>query len=396
MNMNNLSKENIEKELISNILPFWITFAPDHENGGFYGGLTDDHTIHNEIPRTAVTCARILWTFSHAYLIYKKEEYRAIADIAFDYLITAFWDNDYGGIYWSVDLHGNPILDRKHHYAQAFGIYGLSEYYRATKVRSSLDLAIKIFDLLEEYAYDPIYGGYIEGSSREWSLLSDMRLGDSDMNCQKSMNTMLHMMEAYANFIRVWDSQKLKDQLKKIIETFSAHIISESGHFLLFFDNNWKSLSNHISYGHDIEGSWLLFEAAERLGDPKLLKQAKTLAIKLADGVYVSGVDKGGGIIHEVSPQKIINPNKEWWPQAEAVVGFYNAYQLSEEPKFLEAAINSWDYIQNKFIDIKSGGWFTRLLADGSVDHSSLKIGPWECPYHESRMCFEMIDRLPR
>ena len=141
---NDLLKEQFESELIKNILPFWMTTAPDHENGGFYGGVTTTHIIQNEIPRTAVTCARILWTFSHAYLKYKKEEYRSIADSAFDHLNTAFWDKDYGGFYWSVDLHGKPVLDRKHHYAQAFGIYGLSEYYRATKVKTSLDQAIKI------------------------------------------------------------------------------------------------------------------------------------------------------------------------------------------------------------------------------------------------------------
>ena len=392
---NDLLKEPFESELINNILPFWMTVAPDHENGGFYGGVTNTHVIQNEIPRSTVTCARILWTFSHAYLAYKKEEYRVIADSAFDYLTTAFWDKDYGGFYWSVDYHGKPVLDRKHHYAQAFGIYGLVEYYRATKAKTSLDLAIKLFDLLEEHAFDPIHEGYVEGSSRDWSLLADMRLGDNDMNCQKSMNTMLHMMEAYTNFMRVWDSQKLKDQLSMIIETFSAYIISESGHFMLYFDNEWRSLSSHVSYGHDIEGSWLLYEAAEILGDPKLLDQAKPLAMKLADGVYVLGIDKRGGIIHEAAPERITNPKKEWWPQAEAVVGFYNAFQLTKQEKFLDAAQTSWLYIQEHLIDHERGGWYKRLLADGSVDHSSLKIGPWECPYHESRMCFEMIKRLP-
>lgn len=385
-----------ESELLKNILPFWITIAPDPDNGGFYGGVTNEHEIRNEIPRTAVSCTRFLWTFSHAFLFNKNNKYLKIAEIAFEYLKSAFWDDEYGGLYWSVDLNGNPIQDRKHHYAQAFGIYGLSEYFMATKERSSLNMAIKIFDLLEEHAFDPNHGGYIEGSSRDWSLLSDMRLGNNDMNCQKSMNTILHMMEAYTNFIRVWDNQKIKNQLFKIIENFSNHIIDETGHFILFFDKEWKSLSNHISYGHDIEGSWLLYEAAEILGDEKVISQVKNLVLKLANGVYVSGIDKEGGIIHEASPEKKTNPNKEWWPQAEAVVGFYNAYQLSHDVNYLEAAKNSWEYIQNKLIDRKRGGWFKRLLADGSVDHSSLKIGPWEGPYHESRMCFEMIARLSK
>lgn len=389
-----LEKIQFEIELFNNILPFWMNVAPDHENGGFYGGVTNNHVIRNEIPRTAVSCTRFLWTFSHAYLTHNDNEYLKIADMAFEYLKSVFWDDEFGGLFWSVDLNGNPVHDRKHHYAQAFGIYGLSEYFQATQDKSSLELAKNIFDLLEEHAFNPEHGGYIEGSSRDWSSLSDMRLGENDMNCQKSMNTMLHMMEAYTNFVRVWGSQKLKNQLRKIIENFSDHIISESGHFILFFNNEWKSLSNHMSYGHDIEGSWLLYEAAEVLDDSGLLNLAKNLALELANGVYLSGIDKDGSIIHEASPEKIINPNKEWWPQAEAVIGFYNSYQLSRQTKYLDAAKASWEYIQSKLIDKQRGGWFKRLLADGSVDHSSLKIGPWEGPYHESRLCFEMINRL--
>jgi len=389
-----LEKIQFESELFNNILPFWMNVAPDHENGGFYGGVTNNHVIRNEIPRTAVSCTRFLWTFSHAYLTHNDNEYLKIADMAFEYLKSVFWDDEFGGLFWSVDLNGNPVHDRKHHYAQAFGIYGLSEYFQATQDKSSLELAKNIFDLLEEHAFNPEHGGYIEGSSRDWSSLSDMRLGENDMNCQKSMNTMLHMMEAYTNFVRVWGSQKLKNQLRKIIENFSDHIISESGHFILFFNNEWKSLSNHMSYGHDIEGSWLLYEAAEVLDDSGLLNLAKNLALELANGVYLSGIDKDGSIIHEASPEKIINPNKEWWPQAEAVIGFYNSYQLSRQTKYLDAAKASWEYIQSKLIDKQRGGWFKRLLADGSVDHSSLKIGPWEGPYHESRLCFEMINRL--
>jgi len=385
---------DFENELFNNILPFWTNIAIDKKNGGFYGGITNDLLIENEIPRTAVSCARYLWTFSKAFLLTSKEIYLEIADHAYEFLQTAFWDKVHGGLFWSVDKDKKPVLDRKHHYAQAFGIYGLSEYFKATKNNDSLYTAMNLFDLLEKYAFDPEFGGYIEGSSRDWSKLADMRLGKNDMNCQKSMNTMLHMMEAYTNLFGVWKSKNLRYQLIKIFEDFSSHIISESNNFVLFFDKDWQPLSNHISFGHDIEGSWLLCEAAEVLEDEFIKDQTQALALSLAESVLRSGIDKDGGIIHEVSQYEIVNHNKEWWPQAEAVIGFYNACQISGEEKYVDAAQKCWDFIQNKFIDRVNGGWFTRLKADGSVNRESLKAGPWEDPYHQSRLCFEMINRL--
>ncbi|HAF62232.1 MAG TPA: N-acyl-D-glucosamine 2-epimerase [Anaerolineaceae bacterium] len=390
-----LTKKQFKQELRDNILPFWMINTPDRANGGFYGGMTIDHVILNDIPRTAVSCTRLLWTFSRAYRFYKKEEYINIAHIAFEYLTSKFWDNDFGGLFWSVDRYGSPVNTRKHHYAQAFGIYGLSEYFQATEEGLSLNLAVQLFELLEKYAYEPKFGGYIEGSNREWTLLEDKRLGESDMNCQKSMNTMLHIMEAYTNLAIVWDSTKVRNQLRDTLDIFTDHIINNAGHFNLFFDNQWESLSDHISYGHDIEGSWLFYEAAEILGNSDALALAREQSLKLANGVILSGINSDGSIIQEATAAEIINPKKEWWSQAEAVIGFYNAYQLSGSLKYLEAAQTSWEYIQDKLIDKQRGGWFKRLLPDGSVDPSSLKFGPWEGPYHESRLCFEMLKRLP-
>ena len=388
-------KRQLEKELTGNILPFWMKYTVDKINGGFYGALTNDLEIHNEVPRSAILCARILWTYATAYRKLGDKEYLAMAHWAYDYLTRVFLDPEYGGLYWTVDYTGKPVFDRKHHYAQAFAIYGLSEYYRATQEPHSLVLAQTLFQLLEKHAYDPIYGGYIEGSSRKWEALADMRLSDRDLNCRKSMNTMLHVLEAYTNLLRVWEDATLKAQHRALIETFQKHIVDHStGHFKLFFDEGWNSLLDNMSFGHDIEGSWLLFEAAEVQGDPALVKQVRETAIQIAAAVYQDGLEQDGSLPYETGPQGLVDSDKSWWVQAEAMVGFYNAYQLSGQKRFAQAATQSWNYIQDKIVDRTHGDWIKRLHRDGTPDNTNYKVGPWECPYHDSRACFEMLDRL--
>jgi mannobiose 2-epimerase len=388
-------RQQLEKELTGNILPFWMTYVVDKVNGGFYGAVTNDLQVHNKVPRSATLCARILWTFATAFRRLGAEQYLAMARWAYDYLTRVFWDQDYGGLYWQVDDKGNPVLDRKHHYAQAFAIYGLTEYYRATQAPQSLILAQTLFHLLEKHAYEPVYGGYIEGSSREWATLADMRLSARELNCRKSMNTMLHILEAYTNLLRVWDDAHLKAQHRALLETFQQHLIDhQTGHFKLFFDDQWHSLSENVSFGHDIEGSWLLLEAAEVQGDPALLAQVHESAISMAAAVYRDGLDDDGSLFYESSPQGLVDDSKAWWAQAEAVVGFYNAYQLSGQAHFAQAAYRCWNYIQAKMVDQTHGGWFKQLHRDGRPDDTRYKAGPWECPYHHSRACFEMIVRL--
>jgi mannobiose 2-epimerase len=395
-NKSDFSSE-LEKELTGNILPFWMKIVVDKENGGFYGAVTNDLQIHNEEPRSAILCARILWTYAMAYRKLGREEYLSMARLAYEYLLTVFWDQEYNGVYWQVDYRGKPIFNRKHHYAQAFAIYGLSEYYQATQEAQSLEVAKKMFHLLEKYAYEPVYKGYIEGSSRGWKRLEDMRLSEKEINCRKSMNTMLHILEAYSNLLRVWNDKNLKNQHRSLLEVFQNHIINHrSGHFNLFFDDPWNSLSDHTSFGHDIEGSWLLWEAAELQGDPALTEQIRESVIHMANAVYHDGLDNDGSMFYESSPQGLINSNKDWWVQAEAVVGFYNAFQLTGEYYFARAAYQCWEYIQNKMVDRKDGDWFKSLNRDGIPDTSRYKTGPWECPYHHSRVCFEMMQRLSK
>ena len=388
-------RRQLQEELTGNILPFWMIHSVDRINGGFYGALTNNLEIHNEVPRSAILCARILWTYATAFRKLGDKDYLDMATWAYEALRGVFLDPQFGGVYWTVDAAGKPVMDRKHHYAQAFAIYGLSEYYRATKQPDSLALAQSLFHLLEMHAYDPLNGGYIEGSSRSWEALADMRLSDRDLNCRKSLNTMLHILEAYTNLLRVWGDARLKEQHRALIEDFQKHIIDPStGHFKLFFDDQWNSLSPNMSFGHDIEGSWLLLEAAEVQGYPALVDQVRASALQIATAVYQDGLDKDGSLPYETGPQGLLDSDRSWWVQAEAVLGFYNAYQISGQRRFSQAAWRVWNYIQDNMVDRVNGDWIKKLHQDGTLDDSSFKVGPWECPYHHSRACFEMLDRL--
>jgi mannobiose 2-epimerase len=314
---------------------------------------------------------------------------------AYKALTEVFWDARYGGVYWTVDALGQPVMDRKHHYAQAFAIYGLCAYYEATQESQSLALAQELFRLLEQHAYDPVHGGYIEGSSRRWESLDDMRLSDRDLDCRKSMNTMLHILEAYTQLLRWWEPAR--EPHRALTEVLMDRIVHPDGtHFRLFFDDAWRSLLDHVSYGHDIEGSWLLVEAAEVQGDEALLARAREVAVSMAEAVYRRGIDADGGLLYEGGPQGVVDDQKSWWVQAEAMVGFTNAYQLSGREHFLRAALRCWAYIQEHHVDRVHGGWYKVLRRDGTPDPASVKVGPWECPYHHSRACMEMMDRLQR
>lgn len=373
-----------------------MTYPIDEQNGGFYGALTNDLQPRNDVPRSAILCARILWTYAAAFRRLNDERYLSIARRAYHYLTQVFWDRQYGGVYWQVNASGQPVVDRKHHYAQAFAIYALAEYYRATGEENSLLLAQTLFDRLETHGYDPLHGGYIEGSSRSWGALADMRLSEKDLNCRKSMNTNLHILEAYTNLRRVWDDGRLKASHHALIETFLSRILDRSsGHLKLFFDDEWTSLTNSISYGHDIECSWLLWEAASLQDDPVLQEQTRLASLVLAEAVYRDGLEADGSLRQEGGLPRDDEAQKEWWTQAEAVVGFYNAYLLSGQERYAQAAWHTWLYIREHLIDRRYGDWFKRLRYDGTPDLNAFKAGPWECPYHHSRMCFEMLERLP-
>lgn len=388
-------KQQMYVDLRENILPFWMNHTLDNEYGGFYGALTHNLQVLKDAPKGGILCARILWTYATAYRVFQDASYLEMAQRAYEYLSHYFWDVENGGVYWMLDHQGQPLRDHKHTYAQGFAIYGLAEYYRATGALDSLALAKTLFRLIEKHAYDAVNQGYIEGCNRQWGALDDMRLSAKEPNAQKSMNTLLHLMEAYTNLLRVWPDSLLAARHRELIEIFMERVLDNTTyHFNLFFDRSWQSTPQHISYGHDIEGSWLLVEAAEVSGDTGLLSRVRETAVRMAQAVYDEGVDVDGSVFEYRGLDGVASPEKHWWPQAEAVVGFLNAFQISGQPHFLDAASRCWDYIAEHFIDREYGGWFRVLSPDGTPDISRYKVGPWECPYHNARACFEVLIRV--
>ncbi|MBN1439031.1 MAG: AGE family epimerase/isomerase [Anaerolineales bacterium] len=388
-------RKELKDELTGNILPFWIKHAVDPVNGGFYGAVTNDLQVLNGVPRSAVLCARILWAYSAAYRVLGGEENLKMARRAYDYLTGVFWDPEFGGLYFDVDLQGRPVIDRKHHYAQAFGLYGLSEFHRAAREPHSLKLAQSLFELLEQHAFEPVHGGYREGGNRRWEPLSDSRLSEVDLACAKSMNTNLHILEAYTNLLRVWDDPRLKAQHRALLETFLNRILDpQTDHFRLFFDDEWNPLSEIHSYGHDIEASWLLWEAAGIQADADLREKTRGPVIRLAEAVLREAVEKDGSVVYEGGPQGVVNTEKALWTQVEAMVGFYNASQIAGREEFAEAAHRVWRYIRDRHADSEHGEWFKLLSRDGKPVPGRYKIGPWDCPYHSVRACLEMMARL--
>ncbi|CAM4414596.1 mannobiose 2-epimerase [Paenibacillus endophyticus] len=385
----------IQQELETNILGFWMKHTVDEKNGGFFGYMSRDLTVNPEASKSLVLNTRILWTFASAYRLTGNKAYLQIADRAYRYVNEHFVDSEYGGLYWMVDSAGQPLETKKQVYGQAFAIYAYSEYYRATGNEESLQQAIELFHTLERYSYDDQYQGYFEALTREWQETDDNSLSEKDLNEKKSMNTHLHVMEGYTNLYRIWKSDELHAKLKSLIEITIKHIINPvNAHFILFFDEQWNYKSEHISYGHDIEGSWLLVEAAEVLGDEVLLAEAKKIAIRMAEATLNEGVDSDGGLLNEAGPHGLIDTRKDWWPQAEAVVGFYNAFQMTGEEKYRDAAIGSWSFIERFIVDETYGEWHWSVNRDGSPSDNDEKVSPWKCPYHNGRACFEMIERL--
>ena len=382
--------------LTGNILPFWINNMVDRENGGFYGRIDGHGNLHAEAEKGGILNGRILWTFSAAYRVLGKPEYLEMATRAKDYIIAHFIDREYGGTYWSLDCKGNPKDTKKQFYAIGFMIYGLSEYVRATGDKEALDYAIKLFECIEEHSLDVIYNGYIEACTREWGEIADMRLSDLDANYPKSQNTHLHIIEPYANLYRVWKDERLEKALRNMINIFTDKILNpETNHLDLFFEKDWTRGAGHLeSYGHDIECSWLMHEAALVLGDAEVLKKVEEI-VPLVAKASEKGLNPDGSMIHEANLDTgHVDDDLHWWVQAEAVVGFYNIYQHFGDESALDKSLQCWQYIKDNLIDYEGGEWYWSRRPDGTLNLDDDKAGFWKCPYHNGRMCLEIIERI--
>ena len=292
-------KSEVKEELVTNILPFWMTKMIDSQNGGFYGRIDGSGRVHEDADKGCVLNARILWTFSSAYRILKNPEYLKTAERSKDYLLEYFFDKEFGGVYWLLDYKGNIIDGKKQIYAQAFAIYGLTEYYRITNDKTCLDKAIDLFMLIEKQSYDDKLDGYFEAFSREWGNLDDLRLSAKDANEKKTMNTHLHVLEAYTNLYRIWKDDRLKKQLYRLINVFTDKIInSHTFNLNMFFDENWNDKTNFVSFGHNIESSWLIYEAALIFGDETLIKKVKRICLRIAESSK-EGIMADGSMIYE-------------------------------------------------------------------------------------------------
>ena len=385
--------EQADKELRGDILPFWLDHARDTLRGGFHGFIDSDLAVRPDAPRGALLTSRILWTFSAAYRRYHDPAYLEMAQWAFRDLVDRFVDRDNGGLFWTVSPGGEPVDARKQTYGQVFGIYGLSEYYRATGDKEALRQAIALYRAVEEHARDRVNGGYFEAFTRSWTRLNDSKPGIVAPSSEKSQNTHIHIVEAYTNLLRVWPDPGLRSNQRALMELILTRIVDPSTHHLvLFLRDDWTPSSTGISYGHDIELSWLVVEAARVLGDPDLLARARTTSLAIASATLSQGVDAEGGIYNEGDPRGVTDAGKEWWPQAEGATGFLNAYQLSGDSRYLAASLRTWGFILDKFIDRKYGDWY-QTLDSRNVAQPRPKVTVWKCPYHNGRSCMELIER---
>ncbi len=387
-------KQQLKEELTQNILPFWMQKMKDTENGGFYGQMDGNDRIIADAPKGGILNARILWTFSAAYNSIKNPQYLETANRAKDFIFEHFFDSEFGGTYWCLDYIGEPLDTKKQIYSQAFFIYALSEYYMASGDESCRDEAIKLFGLIEKISFDKEQNGYFEAYSRHWELLDDLRLSQKDANEKKTMNTHLHILEAYTNLYRIWKDDTLARQLKNLLNIFMDKIIDpQTFHLNLFFDENWICKSSITSYGHDIESSWLLYEAALELHDPVLTEKTKEICLKIVEAAK-EGLHPDGSLIYEKdNAAGHTDFDRHWWPQAEALVGFYNAFELTGNSNYLLNVTECLDFIQSYLVDPVNGEWHWSIKADGTVNRDGDKAGFWKCPYHNSRMCLEIMKR---
>lgn len=404
-------KQEVKETLTKNILPFWLKMQ-DKENGGFYGQMRGDGTLVKEANKGGILNARILWSFSAAYRVLRNPEYLEAATRAKDYLIQHFIDPVYGGTYWELDCKGNPIDTKKQFYAIGFAIYGLSEYVRATKDTEVLDVCFSLFDVIEKHSFDKEYNGYIEACTREWGEIADMRLSELDANYPKSQNTHLHIIEPYTNLYRCLKelreagtmlqrhdidavTARVERALRNLIDIFCEKILNpETYHLDLFFEKDWKRGAGWLeSYGHDIECSWLLHEAALVLGDRKVLDRVEPV-VRLVAKASEKGLNADGSMTHEANLDTgYVDADRHWWVQAEAVVGFFNLYQYFSDTEALQKVLACWQYIKDNLIDHELGEWYWSRDPERNINRRDDHAGFWKCPYHNSRMCLELIER---
>jgi mannobiose 2-epimerase len=389
--------KNLKIELkleLQSILSYWMENTVDTKNWGFIGQIDYNDVKNFEAEKGSVLNARLLWTFAAAYKISNNQEHLNTAERAFEYISAHFYDAEFGGVFWSLNSDGTPKDTKNQIYALAFVIYGLSEYFSVTQDKKALEMAIALYEKIQKHSYDVSKGGYLEAFTRDWQPIEDLRLSEKDANEKKTMNTHLHIVEGYANLYKVWKDKSLRKIIIELLKTIEKYFINtETGHLRLFFDENWVEKKDVVSYGHDIEAAWLLLQCAEISEDAALIASYKKHAIQIAE-VTKEGIDSDGGLWYEYDPetQKLMS-EKHSWPQAELMIGYFNAWQLSGKQEYLDIVFKNWDFVQKHIIDKQNGEWFWGINGDYSKMQKD-KAGFWKCPYHNSRACIELIHRI--
>lgn len=395
--MNNFSRliqlaQEVNKEILEDVIPYWSSFAPDEFNGGFVGQVNDAGVPNPNADKGIILNTRILWTYSAAYRVYGEQDYLDHARRSMQYLIDHFWDTENRGFYWSVTMDGSPSDTTKYLYAQAFALYAFSEYCRAEPGTQALDYAAQLFDLIERHCYCPEQNGYHEVFCKEWGQLNGIPLGNDKVVSKHSMNTHLHLMEAYANYLRIKPSDQSAERLQNLVTLHIEKMYDPRiGHFYSFFDKEWNCISRRYSYGHDIEAAWLLMDSARLLNNAELNRKVNKIALEIAESTWREGVDtRYGGLFNFGKDGRVTDDNKQWWAQAEAILGFIHAWLLNGNENYLKAAEDIWKFITLKVKDKQYGEWFFLVDAAGNPYREFDKIGPWKCPYHSSRCAMEL------
>ena len=383
---------------LERLIIWWTTHAP-RPDFGFWGAIDDSGVADGEVEPSIILNTRLLWFFSSAFAATQDEACKVQARRAYDVITQKFYDPATETFVWSITPDGAPSNRRKQTYAQAFAIYALAAFAQATGETAALDLALNVFDQIQRHFSEGRYGGWIEALGPDLEPISDVRLSEKDLNAPKSMNTHLHVLEAFSGLystaqklgIGAGRQHTIELALREAVSVMTSHIVHPRGDTLgLFFDLDWTPQSDIRSFGHDIEASWLIYEAACALGDPVTIAQAKATALALAYGA-LEGVSTHGGLQEEMQANGHIRPLHVWWIQAEALVGFLNAYHLSGDRKFLSAVFRVWNFINTYQIDRDGGEWRELSCLDDQTTASGLMVGPWKCPYHTGRAMLETI-----
>ncbi|MGN0339266.1 MAG: AGE family epimerase/isomerase [Lachnospira sp.] len=379
--------------LCNDIIPFWNKMR-DNDNGGFYGYTDCKGVADRESVKGVILNSRILWFYSSAYQLLKKPELLDNAEHAFSFLEDCCLDKTHGGVYWSVSFDGMPYDETKHTYNQAFAIYALSAYYQASGNERALDIAYSLYNIIEEKCRDK--DGYLEAFNREFNPVSNDKLSENGVLAERTMNTLLHVLESYTELYRADNSEKVGNNIKEIMQIFRTYVYNpEKKSCNVFFDMNYKSLINLESFGHDIEASWLIDRGLSVLGDTGCSKDMLPVINGLAEGAYLHGIDRVYHAMNNECENGCVDGKKVWWVQAEAVTGFFNAYENNpEKVEYLHISEQIWSYIRENIIDRNSGEWIENIESDNTVKPDQALVHPWKCPYHNGRMCIEMIQRL--